>query len=194
MNLEAFLPGDGRLAGGLRSVALVTAAMLACAALDPVIAQQRELAPAEAPVAQQPAPPDEFPPAHRPGLFDAIGDLLGKSTGIFSLKGAQDTIDDFNRKAGEATRDAAKAATDNLTRLPGTRLASGRTLCVVSANGAPDCAAAANALCKSKGFGAGSSIATESGEKCPARVYLSGKPPRPGECRTETFVTSAMCQ
>jgi hypothetical protein len=128
------------------------------------------------------------------GLIEALGDFFDKAAEGLSLKGATDTITDLNRKAGEATRDAAKSATDNLGRLPGARVASGRSLCVMAANNAPDCGAAAIALCKSKGFGGGASVATESGEKCPAQVWLSGRSPRPGECKIETFVTSAMCQ
>lgn len=167
--------------GGRRTVMLCLSLALVVA---PVAAQQVQ------------APPEE--PAQAAsrggGLIEALGDFFGKAAENLSLKSTTDTITDFNRKAGEATRDAAKAAGDNLGRLPGTRVASGRSLCVVAANGAPDCVTAAAALCKSKGFGGGASIATESGEKCPAQVWLSGRSPRPGECRMETFVTSAVCQ
>lgn len=159
------------------------AAFLVMASL-PLAAQQRQMMPSEAP--EPPPAGPEVQPSRRPGLLDAIGEAL-------SLKGAQDAIGDLNRKAGDAARDAAKAATD-FGRLPNTRMASGRALCVAAANGAPDCVAAAKALCKSQGYAGGSSLGTESGERCPARVYLSGRSPRPGECRTETFVTSAMCQ
>jgi hypothetical protein len=167
-------------------------AVLLVAASLPLAAQQRQIAPAE-PSAAERQPPQSEAPARRPGLLDALGDLFEKSGEALSLKGAQDTIGDFNRKAGDAARDAAKAATD-IGRLPNARVASGRILCTVASNGAPDCVAAANALCKTQGFNSGSSLGTESGERCPARVYLSGRPPRPGECRTETFVISAMCQ
>ena len=164
---------------------LAAAAVLLAVATGPLAAQQRPFTSTEAPAAEpQPAEPEA--PPRRPGLLDAIGDAL-------SLKGAQDAIGDLNRKAGDAARDAARAATD-IGRIPNARMASGRILCAAAANGAPDCVAAANALCKSQGYAAGASLGTESGERCPARVYLSGRPPRPGECRTETFVTSAMCQ
>lgn len=171
------------------------AALLVAAAMPvPLGAQQRQMVPPETPAAEpQPAQP-ETPPARRPGLIDAIGDLFDKSGEMLSLKNAQEAIGDLNRKAGEVTRDAAKSAADNLTRIPGTRMASGRTRCVVASNGAPDCVTAANVLCKSQGYSGGSSVATESGERCPARVYLTGRAPKPGECKMETFVTSAMCQ
>lgn len=160
-------------------------AVLPAVAPLPLAAQQRQMAPVDTPAAEpQPAQPEA--PPRRPGLLDALGDLFDKSGEALSLKGAQDAIGDLNRKAGDAARD--------ITRIPGARMASGRILCAAAANGAPDCATAANALCRSQGFNGGASLGTESGEKCPARVYLSGRAPRAGECRTETFVTSAMCQ
>lgn len=170
-----------------------TAALLLLATSLPLTAQQRPLSPSEAPVAEPQPASEEAAPARRPGLLDALGDLIDKSSEALSLKSAQDAIGDLNRKAGDAARDAAKAAND-ASKLPNTRMASGRVLCVVAANGAPDCGAAAQALCKTQGYSGGSSLGTEAGEKCPARVYLSGRPPRPGECKVETFVTSAMCQ
>lgn len=178
--------------GPLCRVFLGAALFVATAMPMPLGAQQHQIVPPETPAAE-PAQP-EASPSRRPGLIDAIGDLFDKSGDMLSLKGAQQAIGDLNRKAGEVTRDAAKSAADNLTRIPGARMASGRTRCVDASNGAPDCATAANALCKSKGFSSGSSVATESGERCPARVYLTGRPAKPGECKMETFVTSAMCQ
>jgi hypothetical protein len=173
---------------------VVFGAALLIATAMPLGAQQHQMVPPETPAAEPQQAPPEAPPARRPGLIDALGDLFDKSGDMLSLKGAQQAIGDLNRKAGEATRDAAKSAADGLTRIPVGRMASGRTLCVVASNGAPDCVTAANALCKSQGYSGGSSVATESGERCPARVYLTGRPPKPGECKMETFVTSAMCQ
>jgi hypothetical protein len=189
---------------GARRVAawMIVACLVPVVALAPALAQQQgapqdpaqkmELAPAPGSSAPEPAPAQKD--SRGGGLIEALGDFFDKASEALSLKGATDSITDFNRKAGEATRDAAKAATDNLGRLPVTRIASGRSLCVVAANGAPDCGAAAAVLCKSKGMNGGTSVATESSERCPAQVLLSGRAPRPGECRMETFVTSAMCQ
>lgn len=168
----------------------VTVCLMLAFAFAPALAQQQNVQ--EPPEQQEPQQPAKD--NRGGGLIETLGDFFDKAAESLSLKGATDTITDLNRKAGEATRDAAKAATDNLGRLPGTRLASGRSLCVVAANGAPDCAAAAAALCKSKGMAGGTSVAFESAERCPAQVWLSGRSPRPGECKTETFVTSAMCQ
>lgn len=177
----------------LASIPAVLCLMLALA-FAPALAQQQNVQPGSEQQEPQPPAGDNAGGNRGGGLIEALGDFFGKAADSLSLKGATDTITDLNRKAGEATRDAAKAATDNLGRLPGTRVASGRSVCVIAANGAPDCAAAAVALCKSKGMSGGTSVAFESAERCPAQVWLSGRTPKAGECRTETFVTSAMCQ
>lgn len=113
--------------------------------------------------------------------------MLRNSTTIFTLPSAKETIDDLNARA--------KGATDSLGRLarPGS-IATGRVVCQVAANGAPDCKAAADKLCQSKGFVSGSSIESDAAESCPARVLMSGRPPEPGECRTDNYVTRALCQ
>lgn len=113
--------------------------------------------------------------------------MLRNSTTIFTLPSAKETIDDLNARA--------KGATDSLGRLarPGS-IATGRVVCQVAANGAPDCKAAADKLCQSKGFVSGNSIESDAAESCPARVLMSGRPPEPGECRTDNYVTRALCQ
>ncbi len=54
------------------------------------------------------------------------------------------------------------------------RIATGRERCTIAANGAPDCRAAAELLCKSKGFSTGNSLDNETVEKCSALVLLRG--------------------
>ena len=70
---------------------------------------------------------------------------------------------------------------------------SGHAKCVNAPNGAPDCWAAANALCKDKGFESGKSLDMTTAEVCPAKAMISGRP-APGECHDETFVSRALCQ
>ena len=160
----------------------------------PAGAPQMQLAPAEpGPVpGSASAPQDAPPPESRPGLLEALGDLIKDSA-----QGATKSIESLNERVGEANRNnikAAKDAVDGLPRLPGTRVATGRALCVVAANGAPDCKAGSDKLCHDKGFGDGNSLATETAQTCPARVYLSGRAPKAGDCRTDTYVTQAICQ
>jgi hypothetical protein len=52
---------------------------------------------------------------------------------------------------------------------------------------------AANAICKTKGFASGKSVDMTTAEICPAQVYISGRNSGEG-CRTETFVSRALCQ
>jgi hypothetical protein len=154
---------------------------------------QQQLAPAQsAPAPQvQPmpsAPPVEPSPRSNPGLVEELGKLLRNSASSLSstLKDSREAIEDLNSRARDATED--------LPRLGPQTVVHGRTVCPLAANGAPDCRTASNELCKSKGYKDGKSVDIESAEKCSAKVYLSGRTGAPGECRTENYVTSAVCQ
>jgi hypothetical protein len=146
--------------------------------------------------AQQPAPPQSepapspLPPARdeNPSLFNEIGKVFDK---LPTLKGTQDTIEDLNTRA----RDAAKDASDSLSRLgKPSSMVAGRMMCPVSTNGAPDCKAGADKLCQAKGFKEGKSLNTDSAESCSAKVLIPGRTRKPDDCRTNNFVTSALCQ
>lgn len=127
-------------------------------------------------------------------MIEEIGRVLRDSTSIFTLPSPKETIDDLNARAKGAT-DSLGRATDGLGRLARpTSVATGRVVCKVAANGAPDCKSAADKLCQSKGFTSGNSIESDAAESCPARVLMSGRPPEPGECRTDNYVTRALCQ
>jgi hypothetical protein len=69
-----------------------------------------------------------------------------------------------------------------------------RERCPLAASGGPDCQTAAAIACRGKGFTAGKSLDTQSEHKCAAQVLLRGRAPNELECRTETFVTRALCQ
>ena len=147
------------------------------------------------PQPQQPAPQqnEPAPPApENPGLINEIGKLWEKSKSILpTLKSPQETIEDLNTRAKDATKDAG----DSLSRLAKPSLmVTGRMGCPVSANGAPDCKAGADKLCQSKGHQEGKSLDTDAAEKCSAKVYLPGRKREPGDCRTENYVTRALCQ
>jgi hypothetical protein len=146
--------------------------------------------PAQQPVPAQPEPQQIDPPPRdeNPGLINEIGKLFEKSKSLLPpLKSPSETIDDFNartRDAGQSLSNMAKPST----------MVSGRAACLVSANGAPDCKAAADKLCQSKGHKEGKSLDTDAAEKCSAKVYLPGRQREPGDCRTENYVTRALCQ
>jgi hypothetical protein len=135
------------------------------------------------------AAPPTNPPAREenPGLINEIGKMFGK---FLAWKSPGETIDDLNARA----RDAAKDATDTLSRLATPSMVTGRLACPVSANGVPDCTAATDKLCQSKGFKEGKSLATDSAETCSAKVLIPGRARKPDDCRTDTYVTRAFCQ
>jgi hypothetical protein len=135
----------------------------------------------------EPAPPSP-PHEENPGLINEMGKLLEKSLSILpTLKTPGETIDDLNAHA--------KDAGDSLSRLAKpSSMVTGRMGCPVSANGAPDCKLGADKLCQSKGFKEGKSLNTDSAEKCSAKVYVPGYKRQPGDCRTENYVTRALCQ
>lgn len=110
----------------------------------------------------------------------------------------------------EAPGDAGKPATDGnggplknaitqsgeaLSRLTTpSSMVSGRSPCPLAANGTPDCKAAADKLCQGKGYKEGKSLNTDAAESCSAKVLIPGRQRKPGDCRTDTYVTSALCQ
>jgi hypothetical protein len=137
----------------------------------------------------QPAPSPSAPAREEnPGLFNEIGRMFDK---LPTLKGTQETIEDLNARA----KGAAKDASDSLSRLAQpSSMVSGRMMCPVSTNGAPDCKLGAEKLCQAKGFKEGKSLNTDSAETCSAKVLIPGRTRKPGDCRTDNFVTSALCQ
>ena len=142
-------------------------------------------------------PRDDQPPAVAPGpdksgLFGDIGKLFEKSLSVLPpLKSPSEAIDDLNARAREAAKDTG----DALSRLAKpSSMVTGRTICPAAANGTPDCKAAADRLCQSKGYKEGKSLNADSAETCSAKVYIPGRQRKPGDCRTDNYVTTALCQ
>jgi len=149
--------------------------------------------PAQQPVPDQPAPQQSEPPLapperENPGLLNEIGKLFEKSKSILPpLKSPGETIDDLHARARDAGESLSNMARPSL-------MVTGRAACVVAANGAPDCKAGADRLCQSKGYKEGKSLDTDAAEKCSAKVFLPGRKREPGDCKTENYVTKALCQ
>ena len=114
--------------------------------------------------------------------------MFEKSLSILpKMKSPSETIDDLNARAkgaGESLSNLAKPSS----------MITGRAACLVAANGAPDCKAGADRLCQSKGYKEGKSLDTDAAEKCSPKVYLPGYKRQPGDCKTENYVTRALCQ
>ena len=161
-----------------------------------------QTAPAAPPLTlQEPAQPatsrDEEPAASVPGpdhsgLFHDIGKLFEQSLSVLPpLKSPSEAIDDLNSRAKET----AKGAGEALSRLAApSSMVTGRTICPAGADGPPDCKAAADRLCQSKGYKEGKSLNADSAETCSARAYIPGRHRKPGDCRTDNYVTTALCQ
>src|SRR4051794_26036896 len=149
------------------------------AASRPAPAAQDAQAPA-APSSQPEPAPAEVPRKENPGLLNELGKLLEAPSSLLpSLKSPKETIDD------------AADALSRLAKAPGVK---GRAICPLAPNGAPDCKPAADKLCQGKGFKEGKSVDVDTTRNCSARSLLSGRKPDESECRTDTYVTRAVCQ
>jgi type IV secretory pathway VirB10-like protein len=183
------------------------------AAPQPPTAQPPTAQPPTAqPTTAQPttAQPTTAPPpsaSYQPGFIDAFGRFIGESASKLNsrLKSTNETLGNLSSQTTGAAKDAAegaaqaavgtaKQAAGAIIGLPSQHIVTGRERCAAAANGAPDCRTAADAACRAKGFAAGKSLDTQSAEKCPARVWLSGRLPADGDCQLETFVTRVVCQ
>jgi hypothetical protein len=141
---------------------------------------------AAAPVEPAPSPP---PPVREenPGLINEMGKMFEKSLSILpTLKSPGETIDDLNARA--------KDAGETLSRLATPAMVAGRMKCLVSANGAPDCKDAADKLCQTREFKQGKSLTSDAVEACSAKVLIPGRARKPDDCRTDHYVTRALCQ
>ena len=125
--------------------------------------------------APQPIEPSQAAPEREnPGLINEIGKLFEKSKSMLPpLKSPGETLSNITTPSAMVT---------------------GRAACVVASNGAPDCKAGADKLCQSKGFKEGKSLDTDAAEKCSPIVFLPGHKRGPNDCKTENFVTRALCQ
>ena len=191
---------DGRAAGRLAGTAAVTVLLVGAAVAQAPLATQPSQQPPQviqAPQASPVQPDANAPPQtqHGPGgggFIDAFGRWIESSVGNWNsgLKGAGDAAKDAADAATTVTRDTAGA----VVRFPGTRVIAERATCPTAPNGAPDCRAAAESICKAHGFASGGSIDFQTAEKCPP-VALNrppGEPPPP--CVLESYVTRALCQ
>ena len=165
-------------------------------ASPPVLGVQ---SPAQQAVPDRPALPDgpaspQVAPAREenPGLFNEMGKMLEKSlSALPGLKSPGEAIDDLNARAKDAARDAG----ESVSRLAKPfSMVTGRVICPVSASGAPECKVAADRLCQAKGFKEGKSLNSDSAEACSAKVLIPGRARQPDDCRTNYYVTRALCQ
>ena len=177
-----------------RIVAPIPTAWLVLSMLTIAIEAAAQQAPAPQPslgVQEQGSPPQTAPepaPApETPGLINEMGKLFKQI--IPPLKTPGEAIDDLNAR----TKGTMKDAGDALSRLKPGAMVKGRIACPAAA-GTPDCKLGADKLCQSKGYKEGKSLGTDSAETCSAKVMIPGRQRKPDDCRTDTFVTTALCQ
>jgi hypothetical protein len=162
---------------------------------QPTLGLQEQPAPPSPPphVVEPQAPPaEQAPPAREenPGLLSEMGKLFDK---IVPLK--RDGAAGSSPGPADGAKEALKDTGETLSRFatPST-MVSGRIACPRSANGTPDCKLGADKLCQGKGYKDGKSLNTDSAETCSAKVLIPGRARKPDDCRTDTYVTSALCQ
>jgi len=133
------------------------------------------------PPAVVPAPPDlPSAPRENPGLVNEIGKLFNSPTSVWTTMPALPSF---------------KLPGDSLDVIPKMNtMVKGRMACPVAANGAPDCKTASDRLCQSNGFKEGKSMDTDAAQKCSPKVFIPGRKPEEGDCKTENYVTRALCQ
>jgi hypothetical protein len=145
-------------------------------------------------LAQEPPPTN----SEAPGFIAAVNRWFSEQaeTIASTFKNAGKHVESFGDHASDAARttySGAKDTADAVARIPGTRILSGHARCQIAPNGAPDCLAAADAVCKANGLVSGKSLDMTTSEVCAPEVYLAGRNSGPG-CHTETFVSRALCQ
>jgi hypothetical protein len=155
--------------------------------------------------AENPAPENRTP--DNPGVVGAFGTWMQQgvtsmSSGFDAMaKSAADAASSMAKGAADVAagaanvaKDAADVAVDGVAKLPVSGFAAGREECGVASNGAPDCRAAAENLCRARGFASGTSVDYQTSEKCPPGYRLSSRERPEGICPLEHFVTRAMCR
>jgi hypothetical protein len=159
----------------------------------PALGVQEQGASPQPPAAQPVAPTAP----ENPGLINEMGKLFHRI-----LPGsAGQAGDDPNATASEtgtgrdAVKDAAIGAGEALSRLARpASMVTGRVICPVAANGTPDCKSGADRLCQTKGFHEGKSLMTDAAESCSPKVLIPGRQRKPDDCRTNNYVTTALCR
>jgi len=182
-------------------------AVLMLSQLSPGIAQAQTPSPEPPAALTSPAPSPSGPtPAAPQGFMDAFGNWVqqgvasvgagfGAMVGVVggqagqAAKGAADAASTVAKSAADVARDTASS----VPKLP-TGVIRGRERCILAPNGAPDCRAAAEAMCRAKGYAGGASVDFETAEKCPPPYRVSSRNTPEGVCSFEHFVTSALCQ
>ncbi len=149
----------------------------------------------------QPPPPGlAGPPTEQRGFLNGFSKWWEQSVSDWKakMKEQQTKIDDLNKQSADAAKDAATATQQAMKNaadaLRPSHVIEIQQTCPVAGNGAADCATAATAVCKAKGFNAGQPLDVRTAEKCADSLWVSGRPPTTADCPVETVLLRAACQ
>ncbi|WP_407160789.1 hypothetical protein [Bradyrhizobium sp. STM 3557] len=165
---------------------------------QPSLGLQEQGSPPSSPSGATEPQQSQPPPVRQdnPGLFQDMGKLFDKILPLRkSDEGGTATGAAPSEGTSGAAGDALKGTGETLSRLakPST-MVTGRSVCPLAANRTPDCKMAADKLCQSKGYKEGKSLNSDAAESCSPKVLIPGRARKPDDCRTDTYVTSALCQ
>jgi len=136
-----------------------------------------------APATQAPPPPAALVPA--PMAQQAPAPVERENPGLFN---------EFNKLFKDTPSLVPSWSLPSLGTTNLNTVVKGRVVCPVAANGAPDCKAASDKLCQSKGYKEGKSLDTDAAQTCSPKAMIPGRQPEPGDCRTDNYVIQAVCQ
>lgn len=164
--------------------------------VQPPAAPQGEPVPLPQDVPPQTTPPEAAAPRKPAGFFDALNHWIDKSSKDFKASVDESNakwraLGEQSQKAAKEAAEAQKQAAEAFKNLSNVRLVEGRKVCATAANGSPDCQAAAEDICRSKGYGKGQSADIQTARKCSAKAYLTRDT---SACRMESVVVKAACQ
>jgi hypothetical protein len=163
-----------------RLMPCAAAALLASAGLAVAQPDQNPPIPLQPPAVIEASPPPTPPATRLPTPAESLN-AIGRFFG-----GATDAAGDVAKGVGDAAGTVA--------RLPLTNVVTGKQTCINAPNGAPDCVAASEALCRAKGFSRGASLDITSAYRCPAAFWAERREPNEKDCVNEAFVSKAVCQ
>jgi hypothetical protein len=134
------------------------------------------------------------PSQTEPNVLERIGNWFDRSFGSLDedMKQRLSDVERLGDRGRDAVKRAAADAAASASQMsPRVRIINERHRCEPAANGAPDCQQAAEAACRRNGYAKGSSLQSQSEQKCALPRLFSETSIK---CHTETHILRALCQ
>ncbi len=199
-------PAPAAGAAAVRSAPAPTPTMPGAASGQPATATEAPAASAAPPqpstptLPPQPPPVLAGPPSEQRGFLNGFSQWWDHSVADWKakMKQQQAELDAMNKQSADAAKDAATATQQAFKNaadaLRPSHVIEIQQTCPVAGNGAADCATAATAVCKAKGFSAGQPLDVRTAEKCTDSLWVSGQAPTAADCPVETVLLRVACQ